>query len=201
MNPDEKVLCIPRRAIPVEWLKENGATPLEESAFRAGFRYEETAFLKRGEIETDSSWKQLIPYVVVDRSDGFLMTYPRHGSEARLHGLHSIGAGGHVNDGDAKNGDAFSTILAGAQREIHEELGFHPGNNLVFRGLINEEITEAGKVHLGVVFSLRVRDSFVPGRLPELAGARFLSTREVRKLKLEHWSILALLLFSETTDS
>ncbi len=196
MKSDEKILCIPRSALPCEWLKGNGATLLDESVFRAGLGYGDTSFQKRGEAETDSAWKQLIPYVVVERFDGQVMTYPRHGSETRLHGLYSIGAGGHVNDGDKIAGDLFATLVSGARREIKEELGFDPENRLVLRGIINEEITEAGKVHLGVVFSLRVHDSFVPGLLPELAGAQFFPVSDIRKLNLEYWSRLALLLLA-----
>src|SRR4051794_24182824 len=60
-------------------------------------------FRPRSEMETDPSFKQIIPYVVF-RSGEDIFCYTRGSSqgEARLHRLRSIGVGGHVDEADAE---------------------------------------------------------------------------------------------------
>src|ERR1044072_7133831 len=56
-------------------------------------------YKSRSTIETDTNFKQLIPYVVVVCGDKILR-YRRGatGGENRLHGLFSIGIGGHISN-------------------------------------------------------------------------------------------------------
>lgn len=194
MNPDEKVLCVPRAQFPQGWLLENGALRLCESEFLHEARNMHWTFKHRGDAETDPSFKQIVPYCVAMRHDGAVLAYPRHGSEMRLHGLHSIGVGGHVNDGDEVAGSLYETLLKGARREVGEEMGEGMPCDLSFRGILNEEVTSAGGVHFGVVFSLAVPADFQPGLLPELAGGHFMAISDLGVLQLEHWSRLALTL-------
>jgi predicted NUDIX family phosphoesterase len=67
------------------------------------------------------------------------------GGDARLHGRFSIGVGGHLNPGDGG-------LLGGLEREWGEELvaDFVPDFRLV--GLLNDDTTEVGAVHLGAVY-------------------------------------------------
>ena len=81
---------------------------------KAGFRSAQPAeierFLCRAELwfgprallERNSSFRQIIPYIVLV-DDGQVVAYERaeRGSEARLHGMLSIGMGGHVGLEDA----------------------------------------------------------------------------------------------------
>jgi predicted NUDIX family phosphoesterase len=194
MNLDEKVLCVPRAQFPQDWLLENGALRLCERDFLHEAQNMHWMFKRRGNAENDPSFKQIVPYCVAMRQDGTVLAYPRHGSETRLHGLHSIGVGGHVNDGDEVTGSLFGTLLNGALREIGEEMGEGMPCDLSFRGILNEEVTSAGGVHFGVVFSFSVPADFQPGLLPELAGGRFMSISALGALPLEHWSRLALTL-------
>ena len=69
------------------------------------------------------------------------MQRTRGGADARLHEHWSIGVGGHLNLGD---GD----LLGGLRRE-EVEADFEPQPRLV--GLLNDDTTEVGRVHLGVV--------------------------------------------------
>ena len=97
-------------------------------------------------MEVDPSFKQVIPYLVLrDGPRWFLMQRTRAGADSRLHDRWSIGVGGHLNPGD---GDLYG----GLAREWREELiaGFEP--DLRFVGLLNDDTTEVGRVHLGVVF-------------------------------------------------
>jgi len=147
-------------------------------------------FVERRHAETDATLKQIIPYVVVAHGDEiFTMRRKRAGGEARLHGLRSIGVGGHINPvDDAVGSDVDDLILEAARREIDEEIVVPGGvGELRAVGLINDDASPVGAVHLGVVFravaptaSVVVRETevlegaMVPrGRLSEdLAAAR-----------------------------
>src|SRR5579863_2870034 len=79
------------------------------------------SFRLRSEAETDPSFKQLIPYVVL-RCGKLLFHYTRGqgGTEARLRALRSIGVGGHISAEDVSlSGDAYRE---GMLREIAEEV-------------------------------------------------------------------------------
>ncbi|MEG1686418.1 MAG: hypothetical protein RR276_00900, partial [Angelakisella sp.] len=55
-------------------------------------------FIPRPEAENDPTRKQIIPYVVLCRgSEVFATRRLNKGGEARLHGLLSLGIGGHIN--------------------------------------------------------------------------------------------------------
>ena len=70
----------------------------------------------RGAMERDPSFKQVIPYLVLrDGPRYFLMQRTSAGRDERLHGLYSIGVGGHLNPGDGG-------LLGGLEREWNEEL-------------------------------------------------------------------------------
>ena len=75
----------------------------------------------------------------------FLMRRTKAGGDARLHDLWSIGVGGHLNPGD---GD----VEGGLRREWAEEVvaAFEPAFEPV--GLLNDDTTPVGAVHVGIVF-------------------------------------------------
>ena len=79
-------------------------------------------FIPRADAENDPGKKQLIPYVLVQNTEGKFLSYRRCGSEKRLAKKLSLGIGGHVNDADLKN-SLYSTLVAGVCREIKEEIG------------------------------------------------------------------------------
>ena len=120
----------------------------------------------RGEAEEDPSWKQVIPYLLLqDDQRLFLMRRTRAGNDARLHERWSIGIGGHLNPGDADLQD-------GLLREFNEEVeaDWVPRPRLL--GLLNDDSTLVGAVHLGVVY---VAD----------AAGRPIAIRETHKLSGE----------------
>jgi hypothetical protein len=114
-HEDERVLCLPRHVLPVNWIVESVCEPLSWSGFRHGLEGAAGLWMPRSAAECDPSFKQLIPYVVVKRSDtGTIACYRRRGSEDRLHGLWSVGIGGHVDEGDRSGprGDECEAILS-----------------------------------------------------------------------------------------
>ena len=140
---EELVLVVPRRHVPDEggWY---GLRTVDIGTFldvveRHG-RYE-----PRAAMERDPDFKQIIPYLVLrDAERYFLMRRTRAGGDARLHDLWSIGVGGHLNPGD-------DGLAGGLHREWGEELvaDFEP--DFVPFALLNDDTTEVGAVHLGVV--------------------------------------------------
>ena len=108
------------------------------------------SFRPRDTVEEDPSFKQLIPYCIF-RHEGKIFYYTRgsKGGEQRLHSKRSIGIGGHISlEDDAKEG---STYREGMQREIQEEVAMDTKYTEACVGLINDDETEVGKVHLGIV--------------------------------------------------
>ena len=113
-------------------------------------------FVERREAECCPEWKQVIPYCVV-RWEGSFLLLERLGaqSEARLHGLYSLGVGGHINPQDRSPGGDL--VMNAAWREIREEILVSEARPIEAVGIINDDSTEVGAVHVGIVFSLRAQ--------------------------------------------
>tara|TARA_R110002111_G_scaffold259308_1_gene329233 strand:+ start:39076 stop:39687 length:612 start_codon:yes stop_codon:yes gene_type:complete len=120
------------------------------------------SFRPRDTVEEDPSFKQLIPYCIF-RHEGKIFYYTRgsKGGEQRLHSKRSIGIGGHISLED--EGKAGSTYREGMQREINEEVVMETKYTEQCAGLINDDETEVGKVHLGIV---HIFDLELPKVLP-----------------------------------
>jgi predicted NUDIX family phosphoesterase len=89
----------------------------------------------------------------------FLVRRTNGQSEARLHGAWSIGLGGHVEPADGLAAGDGAAFFAGAlARELAEELAVR-GPALpkaAFLGLLNDDSTDVGRVHAGLVYRLEV---------------------------------------------
>jgi|YelNatPaOPRAMG01_1025707.scaffolds.fasta_scaffold16773_5 predicted NUDIX family phosphoesterase len=198
MKPDEKVLCVPRTGLPESWVKSPSVNNLKASQCFKVLKEAGGVFIPRGQVENDPAFKQIIPYVIVrERESHLLASYRRAGSEARLHNLISCGIGGHVARIDAvHNGcELESIIYGGLERELKEEfLSFPGGERRHFLGVINEDVTPVGSVHLGLVFLLEVSDRrvVIPGK--ELKEFGWMDRTALERCPLELWSRLALLL-------
>src|SRR3989344_1791189 len=85
-------------------------------------------FLPRGKVETDPSWQQIIPYLVLDVGGKiFLMRRKGDHTESRLSGMYSIGIGGHINREDTEGSGKLSQaaqVLFLAKREFDEEIKY-----------------------------------------------------------------------------
>ena len=119
-------------------------------------------FAERDYMEHNSHYKQIIPYLVLQRGNGGtarVLCYQRRTkhTEARLGGLWSVGFGGHIEPVDRTDPGiaADSLVLATALREMEEETGLNPGAGaLTLRGDINSDSEDVSSVHFGVVFSV-----------------------------------------------
>ncbi len=196
MTVSETVLCIKKNALPESWVQLRSIVSLDLDAFiencsAAGFE-----FLNRKDVEKDLAYKQIIPYTVLQTRDmKKTAIYNRQGSEKRLHDLWSVGIGGHINPIDRnRRNDSFKQILmTGMERELDEELvQKHLKDYPVFMGVINEDITDVGKVHLGAVFRILTEhpEKYQPGM--ELLQFAWSDTEFLSQFDMELWSTLAL---------
>jgi predicted NUDIX family phosphoesterase len=152
----------------------------------------------RGEMEEDPGFKQLIPYVVFQYRSGDgvqLFQYCRgHGQgEARLRAKRSVGIGGHISTLDA---DAIGRHFGrqvydeGMRRELAEEVDIQTPYSSECVGLINDDDTPVGKVHLGVVHLFDVERPTIHPREEDILDARFVSVGRILDEidQFESWS-------------
>ena len=128
----------------------------------------------RSEVEDDPSLKQIIPYVVL-RCDDAVFCYTRGKSqgEARLHRRRSLGVGGHVAEADAEGRRSFEAYEMAMRRELDEEVEVKSPGAMRLVGLINDDSTPVGQVHLGVVHVLELERPLVSPREDGLADCEF----------------------------
>jgi predicted NUDIX family phosphoesterase len=184
-DPGEQVLVVPRESIVTGegWLgvRRDGVEAALEAVASEG------RFILRSAAEEDPRLKQVIPYLILRDGDRwFLMRRTKAGGDARLHDLWSIGVGGHLNPGD---GD----VPGGLRREWAEELvaDFVPEFTAV--GLLNDDTTPVGAVHLGIVYVADAAGRAVSIRETEKLAGAFAATDEVAAVRdaMETWSRLA----------
>lgn len=156
-------------------------------------------FLPRAQAENDPAWKQVIPYVILHCA-GEVFCYRRGqaSTESRLRALHSVGLGGHIRPTDetffAQPGRA--AYDAALRRELDEEVALGAAveaEHLI--GLINDDSTPVGQVHIGVVHLWRLAAPAVKAREAKIAAGRFASPAALLAqpgLELESWSRLCL---------
>lgn len=190
---DELVLVVPTSAV-VESLgggrSWHGIRPAGESAVGDLIR-REGAYHPRSAMESDPAWKQVIPYPVLrDGERWFLMRRTTAGGDARLHDRYSIGVGGHVNPED---GGLDGDLTPALTREWHEELVVDFVPSFTFVGLLNDDTTPVGEVHLGVVYVGDAATRPVAIRETHKLTGGFVSGPEVAAVRdrLETWSRIA----------
>jgi predicted NUDIX family phosphoesterase len=201
MEKEEMVLCVARASLPPSWLGDASAIKMSEHTFYDHLDGVEPNWSARHEVEGNPAYKQLIPYVVLQTFDGLhTACYRRNGNEKRLHALWSVGIGGHINELDCptRRTGLAGIIARGLARELREEFKVLPPNvHPTFHGIINEEQTPVGHVHLGLVYRILVsdRDEFRPGH--ELEAFMWMDEEEIFTRPLELWSRLALNLLDQ----
>ena len=184
MTDGEQVLVVPRASLMADpgWLgiTTDGLDAFEALVARDG------QFRPRAEVEVDRSWKQVIPYLVLrDGPRFFLMRRTQAGADARLHDRWSIGVGGHLNPGD---GD----LAGGLRREWREEVSadFEPAFTLI--GLLNDDTTDVGSVHVGAVYVAEALGRPVAIRETDKLAGEFADPADVAAVveRMESWSAL-----------
>ncbi len=152
-------------------------------------------FVEREHAERDPELKQIIPYCVLRRGgDVFLMRRLAAGGDARLHGKRSIGVGGHVEPPDRAAGGG-DVVVAALRRELSEELTLAAPCDVRAVGVLNDDSTEVGAVHAGLVFVGRTAGAVSVRETAVLEG-EFVPATAVERLAheerstFETWSAL-----------
>ena len=151
-------------------------------------------FLSRTAAERDPDYKQIIPYAILAHADRVLYyVRGKKAGEQRLVAKGSIGIGGHLNDRDeslfAWDENAYR---AGVEREVNEEIRIGTTFDDRIVALLNDDDTEVGRVHLGVVHVFKLAQAKVDKREAMITNLEFLTQDQLlsRRDSLETWSQL-----------
>lgn len=170
----------------------------------------DTYLLDRSDCEQLPEYLQLIPYIsLVSGSPEKFFTYTRGslGNENRLHGLCSLGLGGHIEEAPAIANDVYSlekVIIESTLRELEEEAGVvlaldeyqdFKDSWRQHSKIIYDDTDPVGAVHLGLHLTIAVH----PSRITQLESGvithgKWLSSSELKQatnnsiIQLENWS-------------
>jgi predicted NUDIX family phosphoesterase len=189
MASEEKVLCFERKLFEKLGVFQGLSLDVEKflSVVTAPANL---VYLNRSDAEVDRRYKQLIPYVLI-LHQGKILRYRRGkgGQETRLHGLYSVGIGGHISEEDH---DLFSNDRGyqdGMRRELMEEVAIDEVKDAAV-AVINDDTTDVGYVHLGVVHVVHVTSEAIIGRRSGIVAPEFIRIGEAVKdaSSYESWS-------------
>jgi predicted NUDIX family phosphoesterase len=189
MPTEERVLCFPRKLL--EELGVFQGLSLEvEKYLPVVTSASQVLYLNRKAAEDDRRYKQLIPYVLILCNDRILR-YRRGkgGQETRLHGLFSVGIGGHISEEDH---GLFSKQLGyheGMRRELMEEVEIEATHEAAV-AVINDDSTDVGSVHFGVVHVMYVATEDIVGRRSGIVAPEFVPIAQAMQATstYESWS-------------
>jgi predicted NUDIX family phosphoesterase len=153
-------------------------------------------FLPRPEAEINPAYKQIIPYALIafENKVAYYVRGKKAG-EQRLVAKGSIGIGGHMNEADeslfAMDEQAYR---AGVEREVNEEIQIDTRFDDRIVALLNDDSTEVGRVHLGIVHVFKLAEPKLEKREAMITGLTFLSKEELlsRRETMETWSQICL---------
>src|SRR6266403_3536382 len=140
-------------------------------------------FFPRARAENDPAYKQIIPYVLLSFEDKLL--YYVRGKEAgeqRLIAKGSIGIGGHMSEEKDKflwHTTDEAAYRAGVEREVNEEIKIDTPFEDQIVALLNDDSTEVGRVHLGIVHIFKLQEPKVQKREAMITGLTFLTKEEL----------------------
>jgi predicted NUDIX family phosphoesterase len=193
--PDENVLVV-RRSLFDELGSFHGLNFETQKYLPALLSRGNNFFLPRAQAENDPTHKQIIPYALIAHGDTVLhYVRGKKAGETRLVAKGSIGIGGHMNDTDeslfAWDEGAYR---AGVEREVNEEIKIDSPFEDRIVALLNDDSTEVGRVHLGIVHVFRLAEPRVQKREAMITNLAFLNRDQLLALRdhLETWSQLCL---------
>jgi predicted NUDIX family phosphoesterase len=189
--PMENVLVIRRRLFD-ELGSFQGLNFEPEKYLKAILSRGSNFFIPRPEAETNPAYKQIIPYALI-AFEKTVLHYVRgkKAGEQRLVAKGSIGIGGHMNEADeslfAMDEEAYR---GGVEREVNEEINIDASFEDRIVALLNDDSTEVGRVHLGIVHIFKLKEPKVQKREAMITGLTFLTKQELmaRRESLETWS-------------
>jgi len=184
----ERVLVIPETRF-VEAGAFHGFMPFSSQYMKTILEPKFLSYRPRGEVETDPSFKQLIPYVVLHwQGELFHYTRGNSGTETRLETLRSIGVGGHISLEDGPT--SADPYRNGMMRELNEEIEIGCLYREKCLGFIYDGRLPVGQVHLGIVHLLELEQPKARPREAAIAESGFAPLAELRQERaaFETWS-------------
>ena len=198
--PEENVLVI-RRSLFDELGSFQGLNFEPRKYLEAILSRGHNFFLSRPKAEIDPTHKQIIPYVLLAYGNTVLhYVRGKKAGEQRLVAKGSIGIGVHMNESDeslfALDEAAYR---AGVEREVTEEISINTKFDDRIVALLNDDSTEVGQVHLGIVHVFKLAEPKVEKRETMITNLAFLSKDELlaRRDSLETWSQICLHAFEK----
>src|SRR6266571_866985 len=189
MATEERVLCFERKLLDELGVFQGLSLEVEKylpvltSSSRLIYR-------NRSEAEQDKRYKQLIPYVLII-CNGRILRYRRGrgGQETRLHGLYSVGIGGHISDEDHGLFSSGMGYQDGMRREVMEEVAIDEVKEAAV-AVINDDSTDVGYVHFGVVHIMLVASEATAGGRSGILAPEFIPIADAVKdpSAYESWS-------------
>ena len=192
MNPPQENILVIRRSLFDELGSFHGLNFEPERYLKAILSRGSNFFIPRPEAESNPAYKQIIPYALIVFQNTVLhYVRGKKAGEQRLIAKGSIGIGGHMNETDeslfAMDQEAYR---AGVEREVNEEIKIDTPFEDQIVALLNDDSTEVGRVHLGIVHVFKLQEPKVQKREAMITGLTFLTKEELTKRResLESWS-------------
>jgi len=171
-----------------------------------------TRWMLRDEAETDTSFKQVIPYITITAKNKVALFRRYVSGESRLEGKYTLGIGGHIERCDAlldgEETEVDEIVAASILREINEEIvvdkelqqniGYLDFNSFVsYIELYNSEVNNkngVNYVHLGLPYTLLLNKKLkIKPKGDELLFKGWFTLEEILqediKDNLEDWSL------------
>lgn len=196
MNPPEENILVIKRELFDRLGSFQGLNFEPEKYLKSILSRGNNFFLPRAQAENDPTHKQIVPYALLSCDDEVLYyVRGKKAGEQRLVMKGSIGIGGHLNDSDeslfAWDEDAYR---AGVEREVNEEIRIDTKFEDRIVALLNDDSTEVGRVHLGIVHVFKLSEPKVEKREAMITNLSFLNKNVLiaRRDSLESWSQLCL---------
>ena len=193
--PDENILVI-KRSLFDELGSFQGLNFEAEKYLSVILSRGNNFFLPRAQAEKDPAYKQIIPYVLVAFENSVLhYVRGKKAGEQRLVAKGSIGIGGHMNETDeslfAMDEQAYR---AGVEREVNEEIRIDTRFDDRIVALLNDDTTDVGRVHLGIVHVFKLAEPKVGKREAMITNLALRTRAELmgRRDSLETWSQICL---------
>jgi predicted NUDIX family phosphoesterase len=192
MNPPNENVLVVKRELFDELGSFQGLNFEAEKYLKAILSRGTNFFIPRPKAENDPAYKQIIPYALIAFEETVLhYVRGKKAGEQRLVAKGSIGIGGHMNETDeslfALDEQAYR---AGVEREVNEEIKIDTPFEDRIVALLNDDSTEVGRVHLGIVHIFKLKEPKVQKREAMITGLTFLMKEELmtRRESLETWS-------------
>jgi predicted NUDIX family phosphoesterase len=167
----------------------------------------EGLFLERDMVEYDPRYRQLIVYLVLrHKQDVFIYQRIKATGEKRLLEMYSFGLGGHINemrggfsrlpqlDNQVHTNSFTRLITSNLKRELKEEVSFSGPFSYRFLGILNDQETEVGMYHIGLVFRVSCLSPQITVREKNKIRGRLVPVFQLQdnQDKLENWSNILL---------